>query len=215
MTYLNRWQSSLATVYLVLENKFLSVSWQLHHPAVLDRVCSCHDFPVPWLIPSILHNWRNLIPFSDLFLSQALFLFRKNSKSSRSVSSLCPCFDNLLFPTDSRQFVHVRPSGSFCWITIAAIFRSKWGLATTSKPHFQIIMEVYLGPSSADTLIFVKQTFASKQAQISPCNLFSELSEVPVICAFICSDHILSEKFTGIRCNFILEEDPIRKRETI
>lgn len=74
------------------------------------------------------------------------------------------------------------------------------------KTHFQIIMEVYLRPNSANTLIFVKQTLVNKQAEISPCNLFSELSVVPVIGAFIFPDHILPEKFTGKRCNFILEK---------
>lgn len=183
MTYLNRSQSSLTIVYLVLENKFLSVSWQLHHPADLDQVCSCNDFLVLWLIPSILHNWRNLIPFSDLFLSQALFLFRENSKSSRSVSSLCPCFDNLLFPTNSRQFVHVQPSGSFWWITIAEIFRSKWGLATTSKPHFQIIMEVYLGPSSAiHWYLLNKYLLASRHKSVRAiCFLSSVKSQLSVL----------------------------------
>lgn len=79
-------------------------------------------------------------------------------------------------------------------MTMAAIFRNKRWLATTSKPHFQIIMEVYLGPNSANTLIFVKQTLVSKQAEISPCNLFSELSDVPIISAFIFPDHILPKK---------------------
>lgn len=76
-------------------------------------------------------------------------------------------------------------------------------------------MDVYLGPNSANSLTFVKQTSISKQAQISSYNLFNELSEVLPIYAFIFSEHTLPEKFTGSRGNVILEEGYNLERESI
>lgn len=151
------------------------------------------------IIISLFHVWVLLQStaegigsnFQAYSYPRQCFYAKKNQKVLGHILFHCHCVLALktCFSNPLSQFVHVQPWGSFLWIIIAAIFKSKAGLATTSKPHFPIIMEAYLRSNSANTPIFVKQAFVFKQAQISSYNLFSELSEFLLTCAFIWSYH--------------------------
>lgn len=92
------------------------------------------------LIPGSVSAWRKFKKFQVSVLFHCHFFLAMIICFSNPLKPFCLCATLRLFLVDNSS----------------SNFQKRW-LATTSKPHFQIIMGAYLGPCSANTVIFVKE----------------------------------------------------------